>query len=80
MASLQLPNCKEKSAAHKNGFEVLVMDNRLGGVDNICVLRRRTARNAVTRHTTGHSEGGRSAWHRQEKWRDFKTSVHNIVG
>ena len=24
MASLQLPNCKKKSAAHKNGFEVLV--------------------------------------------------------
>ena len=22
--SLQLPNCKKKSAAHKNGFEVLV--------------------------------------------------------
>ena len=39
----------------------MVKDNRLGGVDNICVLRRRTARNAVTRPTTGHSEGGRSA-------------------
>ena len=38
----------------------MVKDNRLGGVDNICVLRRRTARNAVTRPTTGHSEGGRS--------------------
>ena len=38
----------------------IIMDNRLGGVDNICVLRRRTARNAVTRPTTGHSEGGRS--------------------
>ena len=25
MASLQLPNCKKKSAAHKNGFEVLVV-------------------------------------------------------
>ena len=24
MASLQLPNCKKKSVAHKNGFEVLV--------------------------------------------------------
>ena len=24
MASLQLPNCKKKSAAHKNGYEVLV--------------------------------------------------------
>ena len=24
MAALQLPNCKKKSAAHKNGFEVLV--------------------------------------------------------
>ena len=24
-ASLQLPNCKKKSAAHKNGFEVLVI-------------------------------------------------------
>ena len=23
-ASLQLPDCKKKSAAHKNGFEVLV--------------------------------------------------------
>ena len=54
----------------------IIMDNRLGGVDNICVLRRRTARNAVTRPTTGHSEGDRSAWHRQETWRD----VHNIVG
>ena len=30
----------------------MVKDNRLGGVDNICVLRRRTARNAVTRPTT----------------------------
>ena len=39
----------------------MVKDNRLGGVDNICVLRRHTARNAVTRPTTGHSEGGRSA-------------------
>ena len=39
----------------------MVKDNRLGGVDNICVLRRRTARNAVTRPTTEHSEGGRSA-------------------
>ena len=39
---------------------IMVKDNRLGGVDNICVLRRRTARNAVTRPTTGHSEGGRS--------------------
>ena len=39
----------------------IIMDNRLGGVDNICVLRRRTARNAVTRPTTGHSEGDRSA-------------------
>ena len=39
----------------------MVKDNRLVGVDNICVLRRRTARNAVTRPTTGHSEGGRSA-------------------
>ena len=39
----------------------IIMDNRLGGVDNICVLRRRTARNAVTRPTTEHSEGGRSA-------------------
>ena len=58
----------------------IIMDNRLGGVDNICVLRRRTARNAVTRPTTGHSEGGRSAWHRQETWHDFKTSVYNIVG
>ena len=27
MASLQLPNCKKKSAAHKNGFEVLVCIN-----------------------------------------------------
>ena len=26
MTSLQLPNCKKKSAAHKNGFEVLVSD------------------------------------------------------
>ena len=26
MASSQLPNCKKKSAAHKNGFEVLVSD------------------------------------------------------
>ena len=39
----------------------IIMDNRLGGVDNICVLRRRTARNAVTRPTTGHSEGDRLA-------------------
>ena len=39
---------------------IMVKDNRLGGVDNICVLRRRTARNAVTRPTTGHSESGRS--------------------
>ena len=27
MASLQLPNSKKKSAAHKNGFEVLVVFN-----------------------------------------------------
>ena len=39
----------------------MVKDNRLGGVNNICVLRRRMARNAVTRPTTGHSEGDRSA-------------------
>ena len=39
---------------------IMVKDNRLGGVDNICVLRRRMARNAVTRPTTGHSEDGRS--------------------
>ena len=26
MASLQLPNSKKKSAAHKNGFEVLVVN------------------------------------------------------
>ena len=35
----------------------IIMDKRLGGVDNICVLRRRTARKAVTRPTTGNSEG-----------------------
>ena len=39
----------------------MVKDNRQGRVDNICVLRRRTARNAVTRPTTEHSEGGKSA-------------------
>ena len=39
----------------------MVKDNRPGGVNNICVLKRRTAQNAVTRPTTGHSEGGGSA-------------------
>ena len=39
--------------------EIMIIIMSLGGVDKICVLRRRTARNAVTRPTTGHSEGGR---------------------
>ena len=26
VTALQLPNCKKKSAAHENGFEVLVGD------------------------------------------------------
>ena len=39
----------------------MVKDNRLGGVNNICVLKRRMARNAVTRPTARHSEDGRIA-------------------
>ena len=42
MASLQLPNCKKKSAAHKNGFEVLVQVLRASAVANAWCMHKST--------------------------------------